>query len=152
MRSQIRRFGGLRVVVDCYNASPSAMIEAVRSFAEMMDDSRRILVLGDMLELGQFSERMHRRVGEAVAATKPALTICVGEQARWIADEAHGAGANVCTAANVDEAVEVLSVFLENGDAVLVKGSRATRLERLVELLQTRRTTQAASSNAEASL
>ncbi|MCB2154379.1 UDP-N-acetylmuramoyl-tripeptide--D-alanyl-D-alanine ligase [bacterium] len=140
MRSQIRRFGGLRVVVDCYNASPSATIEAVRSFAEMMDDCRRILVLGDMLELGQFSERMHRRVGDAVADTKPALTICVGEQARWIADEAHHAEANVCIAASVDEAVEILSVYMESGDAILVKGSRATRLERLVDLLQTRMT------------
>jgi len=135
MRSRVHNVGGVRVVEDCYNASPSAMIAAIESFASFSGDGRRFLLLGDMYELGDFSEHCHREVGQATARALADEVYCVGKSSLWIADEARSRGVNARYFSGLEPAVEQLARQLVPGDAVLVKGSRLARLERAVERL-----------------
>ncbi len=135
MRSNLRELGGVRVIEDCYNASPSAMIASIYSFAELECTGRRFVLLGDMYELGDFAESQHRRVGAAAASPKIHHTFCVGAQARWIAEEAEKHGATALHFETIEDAVTALLETLQPGDSILVKGSRRARLERAADLL-----------------
>ncbi|MBI5155144.1 UDP-N-acetylmuramoyl-tripeptide--D-alanyl-D-alanine ligase [Candidatus Poribacteria bacterium] len=135
MRSHIAVLNGIQVVEDCYNASPTATVEALSSFGELRNANRRFVLLGDMFELGEFTESGHRRVGEAVARARVEMAACVGEHARWIADEACRHSAPALHFETIEDAVAALRAEMAPGDALLIKGSRAARLERAMPLL-----------------
>jgi UDP-N-acetylmuramoyl-tripeptide--D-alanyl-D-alanine ligase len=128
--------GNSLLIDDTYNASPDSMIAALNLLAEL--DGRKVAVLGDMLELGEFEEMGHRMVG-ARATGVVDLLVAVGEKARWIAEEAHSQGLSSAQIALVGSAAEALE-FLKNkigeGDVVLVKGSRALSLDEIVLALE----------------
>ncbi len=136
MRSRVHDLGGITVISDCYNASPSAAVAAIRSFAETPGVKRRFVLLGDMAELGRFSEAQHRRVGAAAAEAGITQVITAGDAARWIAEEASAEGADAEHFPDADHAVQYLLKEMKPGDGLLVKGSRVARLERAIELLQ----------------
>jgi UDP-N-acetylmuramoyl-tripeptide--D-alanyl-D-alanine ligase len=136
LRSRVEEWGGVRVVEDCYNASPSATVAAIESFAMMTAAGRRYLMLGDMAELGVFSEEGHRRVGEAAAESGAEIIVCVGSHAAWIGEEAAFRGARVMRFDTMVPAAEFLGKVLKPGDALLVKGSRVAALERATEMLR----------------
>ncbi len=136
LRSRVEEWGGVRVVEDCYNASPSATIAAIKSFAMMPCGGRRFLMLGEMAELGVFSEASHRRVGAAAASAGAEMVICVGSQAAWTGEEAAARGARVMRFDMMVPAAEFLGNMLRPGDALLVKGSRVAALERATEMLR----------------
>lgn len=123
---------------DTYNASPSSSLAALNLLADLdVDDGRRVAVLGDMLELGSYSEQGHRLVG-ARAADVVNYLVTVGPQARWIAHEAVAAGLSpdqVEALETVEEAIARLRLLLGPGDIVLVKGSRSARLDQIVAAL-----------------
>ena len=127
---------GATLIDDTYNASPASSLAALNLLAEL--DGRRIVVLGDMLELGEVEEEAHRVVGRRVAEVAD-LLISVGPRARWIADEARisgmGAGQITMLTSNA-EAIELLRGLLLTSDAVLIKGSRGVAMEVIVEALQ----------------
>jgi UDP-N-acetylmuramoyl-tripeptide--D-alanyl-D-alanine ligase len=139
-QSQLRLFAvpgpnGSLLLDDTYNAAPPSMIAALNLLAEL--EGRRIAVLGDMLELGEFEERGHRMVGVRAAEVVDEL-VTIGERARWIADEAMRAGlvpTAVTQLADVAEATEFLRGRVGSGDVVLIKGSRALHMEDLVAAL-----------------
>lgn len=133
LRSRVTEAGGVRIVEDCYNASPSATVAAIESFSSFSKGGRRFLLLGDMQELGAFSEEGHRRVGEAAARCGADEILCVGQSALWIADEAQQRGTPAGYFPALEPAVERLAELLAPGDSLLVKGSRLARLERAVE-------------------
>jgi UDP-N-acetylmuramoyl-tripeptide--D-alanyl-D-alanine ligase len=124
------------LIDDTYNASPDSMIAALNLLAEL--DGRKVAVLGDMLELGEFEETGHRMAG-ARAADVADFLVAVGEKARWIADEAHIQGMSSAHIASFGSAADTLE-FLKNkigaGDVVLVKGSRALKLDEIVLALE----------------
>lgn len=143
MRLMRRMVGGVDVFVDCYNANPESAIAAVRTFAALSHGaSRRAVVLGDMLELGVHAPSGHRDVADAVlAGAVPELLITVGTHAQLVADRV-SAGAPACRCVRVatldgGEAASVAGQF-RPGDAVLLKGSRGMKLERIVEALERR--------------
>jgi len=127
---------GATLIDDTYNASPASSLAALNLLAEL--DGRRIVVLGDMLELGEVEEEAHRVVGRRVAGVAD-LLISVGPRARWIADEARisgmGAGQITMLTSNA-EAIELLRGLLLTSDTVLIKGSRGVAMEVIVEALQ----------------
>ena len=139
-QSQLRLFavpgpGGSLLLDDTYNAAPTSMIAALNLLAEL--EGRRIAVLGDMLELGEFEERGHRMVGVRAAEVVDEL-VTVGERARWIADEALRAGldkAAVTQKSDITQATEFLRERIGNGDVVLIKGSRGLHMEDIVAAL-----------------
>src|SRR6516165_2683003 len=93
MRLQWQSAGSIRVLNDAYNANPHSMRAALDTAAALHADGRRVAVLGDMKELGQSSERYHKEIGQAVAASKAFdVLVCVGQQASLIADTAIASG------------------------------------------------------------
>lgn len=128
---------GIRWINDAYNASSISMIAAARTFAESVPASRRWLVLGGMRELGAHSAELHREVGRAVATVSTwAGVLCVGPAAAGIAEGAEEAGMDrglLRRCADAEAAAQVLHCEARDGDAVLLKGSRGERVERVFE-------------------
>ncbi len=127
---------GTKIIDDTYNASPTSVIAALNLLADL--EGRRVAILGDMLELGSYEEVGHRKVGARAAEVVQRL-ITVGPRARWIAEEAVAAGMppeHVAAVDTVEEAVKQAEAWLEPGDVVLVKASRAMALERVVAALE----------------
>lgn len=127
---------GFVVINDAYNASPDSMRASLATFAAMTVNGRRIAVLGDMGELGDFADACHRGVGEAAAAAPLDQLVCVGSLAALIAEGAEAAGmdpARIVRAHTVADVLEELDGRLESGDAVLVKASHFMELNRVVE-------------------
>jgi UDP-N-acetylmuramoyl-tripeptide--D-alanyl-D-alanine ligase len=127
---------GATLIDDTYNASPASSLAALNLLAEL--DGRRIVVLGDMLELGEIEEEAHRTVGRRVAEVAD-LLISVGARARWIAEEARisGMGAGQITTIETNaEAIALLNSLMRSGDKVLIKGSRGVAMETIVAALQ----------------
>jgi UDP-N-acetylmuramoyl-tripeptide--D-alanyl-D-alanine ligase len=127
---------GSTLLDDTYNANPTSTQSALALIAEL-DAGRRVAVLGDMLELGQYEEWGHRLVGGLVAEVVGAL-YTVGPLARMIAEEARQQRPQLPGAhfANKDELVEALRRELRAGDLVLIKGSRGVALETVVAALR----------------
>lgn len=128
--------GGFTIVNDAYNASPDSMRASLSTFAATEFPGRRIAVLGDMGELGDFAEPCHRGVGAHAAAQSLDRLICVGDLAAFIAEGALEGGmdaSRISRASNVADVLEELDALLEPGDAVLVKASHFMGLDRVVE-------------------
>lgn len=132
-----RSAGGLTVVDDTYNASPSSMAAALDVLRELPCEGRRVAVLGEMAELGGDAAELHALVGAYAAATAPDLLVCVGGAlASRVAEAALLVGfpANrVLRAADVAEALALLRGLVRPGDVVLAKASHAAGLDRLVK-------------------
>lgn len=134
-RMQVRRAGGLTLIDDAYNASPAAVLAALRLLATLAP-ARRIAVLGDMLELGTLAPEAHREVGTLAAKSVDAL-IGVGELAAIAVHEARRAGlAEAHAVMDNAAALVVLRRIARPGDVVLVKGSRALRMEEIVDAVE----------------
>jgi UDP-N-acetylmuramoyl-tripeptide--D-alanyl-D-alanine ligase len=128
---------GSLLIDDSYNASPSAVEYALDSLASIPGITRRIAVLGDMLELGRYSVVEHQRIGTK-AAVRADLIVAVGVRSRATAEAAKLAGmseAKILTFDNALTAAEELITIVGKGDAVLIKGSQGVRLERIVKAL-----------------
>jgi UDP-N-acetylmuramoyl-tripeptide--D-alanyl-D-alanine ligase len=139
-RLQIREIDGIQFIDDSYNANPNSMKAALRTLVELDADGRRIAVLGEMGELGAESERGHRDVGEAAAALRIDELIAVGGMGAAIAAAAKNAGLEKSiTVDSPKEAAELLEGSAAPGDLVLIKGSRAARMERVLEEFSKRR-------------
>jgi len=133
-RLQIKDLGGVQFLDDSYNANPDSMKAALRTLVELDADGKRIAVLGEMHELGDESERGHREVGETAAALKIDRLIAIGHAATAIAEGARHAGLQQTTVVNsTSEAAELLNEIAAPGDLILIKGSRASRTEKVIE-------------------
>ena len=126
--------GPVTVINDSYNASPTSVAAAVDLLASL--PAPRVLVLGDMLELGQFTESEHRQIGRQVAAAGLERLVTVGPAAALAAEEARALGREAVATATPAEALEVVRGLLAPGATVLVKASRALHLEEIVEGLR----------------
>lgn len=124
---------GVTFVNDSYNANPTSVASALQTCAHMASDGRLVAILGWMAELGEVSEREHRRIGALASATADRL-IVVGNNASPITQGATAAGMKEVI--QVHDATEAISALgpLQAGDVVLVKASRAAGLEQVAEL------------------
>ncbi len=138
MRSHAHEINGVLMIEDCYNASPFAVLSAIQSLSDMRIEGRIFLALGDMLELGDMEEELHRKVG-ATAAQIQGVNICaIGERARWIAETAKENGANAQWFESTQEAAQSIACLVAPGDAVMLKASRLMEFETLAEALRNR--------------
>jgi len=136
MRMEVRDRAGVTVVVDTYNASPDSTTAALQALAEAPSAGPRWAILGEMKELGEFTESGHRAVGRAMAETLPDRVILVGEPTAWMAEEALRRGFpadRLTTAVDLDHVRRWLDEAVP-GTTVLLKGSRALELERVMEV------------------
>lgn len=138
MRQNISRKHGVTVISDCYNAAPESMRAAIDTLSGIETSGRRIAVLGDMRELGEDSDKMHRDIGRYLAAMGIDMVFCVGRSGALIAEEALRSGVKTVFAdndASYDRIACEISDKMGEGDVVLFKASRAMALEDLIEKL-----------------
>ena len=127
---------GFTVINDAYNANPDSMRASLSTFASFAAKGRRIAVLGDMGELGDFAPQLHKEVGAAAAASNLDLLVCAGELAHGIYEGALGAGmdsSRIVCVADWQQALDVLAPQVGEGDAILVKASHFMGLDRVVK-------------------
>jgi UDP-N-acetylmuramoyl-tripeptide--D-alanyl-D-alanine ligase len=134
-RGQITELRGATVINDCYNSNPRALDAMVDALAGMKAE-RRILIAGEMMELGQTAEALHRESGRHAAEKKIDVVIGVRGLARALAEAACGAGVQSHFVDTPEEAGDWLARELRPGDAVLLKASRSVKLERALEMLR----------------
>jgi UDP-N-acetylmuramoyl-tripeptide--D-alanyl-D-alanine ligase len=146
--SQARRLepkchGGVTIFDDTYNMNPQSARAALQALAGLAAPAeghpgRRIVVFGEMLELGDQSAALHRALGGDVVRTRQDLLVCVGAGAHAVADGALAAGMAPDAVVSVDDAAAALALLRERlrpGDRVLCKASRRIALDRLVDRL-----------------
>lgn len=125
------------IIDDTYNSSPAALEAGLRTLGELKGVKRRIAVLGDMMELGQFSIREHERIGRLISKHAD-LLVTVGVRARGFSKGAMEEGMEAKKILEFDDARRAgreLQNLIKAGDVLLVKASQSIRAERLVEEL-----------------
>ena len=134
--------GGKTLINDAYNANPRSMELALETLAEIKGKGRAIAVLGDMLELGDFTEEAHRQIGEKVEELSIDLLLTMGEKAPLVVESAvrHGfEPKRTRVMESHSEAISILKEVVQEGDWILIKGSRRMAMEKIVEGLTERR-------------
>jgi UDP-N-acetylmuramoyl-tripeptide--D-alanyl-D-alanine ligase len=133
-RGEVLKIGEVTLINDCYNSNPEALKSMIVTLASM-PAKRRILVAGEMLELGPDAVRLHRECGKAAAEAGIDLVVGVRGNAAAIVEAAHEAGALGLFLASAQEAGEWLKDELRPGDAVLLKASRGVGLEKALPFI-----------------
>ena len=137
MRLQFWEANGVRVLDDAYNANADSMLAALETLCALPLQGRRVAVLGDMNELGAHSEAAHAEVGKRAAELGIGQLFAIGKMAAVTTKAARDAGlTRVMEFENVEAAANAVKNFLKSGDVVLLKASRAARLERIAETLK----------------
>ncbi|MGB9823556.1 MAG: UDP-N-acetylmuramoyl-tripeptide--D-alanyl-D-alanine ligase [Candidatus Hydrothermia bacterium] len=135
MRMEKKEIKDIIFVNDAYNANPDSMMELLETFKDL--NTRRIFILGDMLELGDKAEEEHKKVGKKFAEMGYNILITYGSLARLISEEAQKLGVEmVFHFETKDEIVFFLKEFLKPGDWVILKASRGMALEDVEKKLE----------------
>ncbi len=140
-RGQVLSVGGTTVINDCYNSNPRALDSVVDALAGMAiaPGGRRIVVAGEMLELGPSTDDLHRRCGEHMSEKKMDVVLGVRGAAQQIVNAAAARGLRAEFVATPEEAGDWLSREVRAGDIVLLKASRGVKLEKALETWTARR-------------
>ncbi|MBE0426295.1 MAG: UDP-N-acetylmuramoyl-tripeptide--D-alanyl-D-alanine ligase [Nitrospirae bacterium] len=129
MRLEVKEIKGIKFISDVYNANPASMEGAIRELVRT-GRGRKIVALGDMLELGLYAEDAHRRLGRLLSELTVDILIAVGPFMAFAASEFKGSTYKLGKA---DEAGKILKEICKKGDTVLIKGSRGMNMERVLE-------------------
>lgn len=129
--------GGALIIDESYNANPDSVMVSIGALLDERADERptKIVVLGDLAELGEESERLHRDLGLWLKDKPLSALVTVGERARLIADGASGAGFDVIVCDSRQGAERILRPRLDRSASILIKGSHSARLDELVAAL-----------------
>ncbi|RJQ57044.1 MAG: UDP-N-acetylmuramoyl-tripeptide--D-alanyl-D-alanine ligase [Nitrospiraceae bacterium] len=138
MRFEIKKIKGMTLINDSYNANPSSMDESLKEMKRMGGQGRTVAVLGDMGELDEFSEEAHKDIGRTIVETGIDVFIAVGRTMSLAAEECmkikgKKTGPEIYTFGDADEAEKNITDVLKAGDTVLVKGSRAMKMEKIAD-------------------
>ena len=128
----------IKVIDDVYNASPDSMKAAIEVLKDL-GEGRKVAILGDMLELGDYSQKGHSEVGEVVAHKGIDILITVGQESKFIGIEARKCGMDDQRIIHLEsnkDVIDYLDTIIEQGDKILVKGSRSMKMEEIVEYLR----------------
>ncbi len=131
-RGQVVQVGNITVLYDCYNSSPKALMAAMDTLAAM-PGARRIVVAGEMLELGATGEELHRECGRYMARVRFDFLLGVRGLAKAMVEAAREEGMAAEFVATPEEAGEWLAREAREGDVVLLKASRGVKLEKALE-------------------
>ena len=130
-RLQLIERDGYTIISDCYNANFDSMKEGLSNLSKYKD-RRRIAVLGDMLELGEYSKELHTNVGKEVVKTNVDILITVGEESKYIASEAKDK-VEVHEFNSNKEAIDFINSIIKKNDIILVKASNGMKFTEIVE-------------------
>ncbi len=137
MRQKTVKLGGITCIEDCYNASPDSMRAAINTLANTQG-KRKIAVLSDMLELGDYSDRAHAEVGRLVGENGIDYLFCCGEASKHMAKACEEYKTKVYYFENKKALTEKLIGEIRDGDAVIFKASRGMKLEEVIHSLYDR--------------
>lgn len=136
MRFEAIEFNGMHLINDAYNASPMSTKAALENL-KIVAQGRKILVMGDMFELGNVEETAHRNIGLWAADLQLDAVFTRGELTRFTAEEARDKGVKeVAAFASHEDLAQYLKQYLQPGDTVLFKGSHGMHMEKVIELLK----------------
>ena len=125
---------GVAVIDDTYNANPSSMEWAIKTLLELPTEGKRIVILGDMRELGEKSPKYHRELGRFLKSSSVPVIALIGEEMRETYGELGEERAKLFQ--NKEPLIDYITEQVKKGDTVLVKGSRASKMEEIVEALR----------------
>ena len=132
MRQKVVDVDGVTSIEDCYNASPDSMRAALKTLSNIKGN-KKIAVLGDMLELGDYAKTAHTEVGKVVAENKIDYLLAYGNDAKFYVDGAKQDGVeNAFLFDDKEKLSEMLLNIATKGDAILFKGSRGMKLEDVI--------------------
>lgn len=138
MRMNIISKNGIKIINDAYNANPQSMEAALGVLKDIGGEKRKIAILGDMLEMGEFARESHVNIGKFAVSKGIEYIIAIGKNANNTISGALEQGArenNVFMFDSNEEAKGFLKKFISKGDYILVKGSRGMKMEEIVESL-----------------
>ena len=138
MRQKIVKFDKFTVIEDCYNASPDSMRASI-STLKGLKSKKSIAVLGDMLELGSYSEQMHREIGKYCADTGIDVLFGFGEASRFYSEVAARGGVKAKSFTDREELLNAIEKEIDDGSAILFKGSHGMHLDKTIESLYERK-------------
>ena len=136
----------MTIITDCYNAGPDSMKAAIRAFGSMkrpQENGRKILVMGDMLELGDYSQQAHYEAGRCAAQEDIDIIFCFGEQSLAASQGAREAcngncGKDIRYFTDKEEMTQSLLALVQKGDTLWFKASRGIKLEEVLSRLYER--------------
>ena len=130
-RLEVIEKDGYRIINDCYNANFDSMKEGIQNLSKY--EGRKIAVLGDMLELGDYSEELHRNVGKVVNDNNIDILITVGEEAKYIDEESNIEKYHFD---NNEDAIKYIKSIINKGDNILIKASNGMKFIEIVNSLK----------------
>ena len=133
LRGEVRTYGKQTFYVDCYNANPVSMEEAVRTFSKRFHNQPKLYVLGTMNELGDDSREQHQKAGRGISLAEGDRAVLIGSQAEAYCEGMLDAGADPARITLVEDAGQALPLVTGFEGAILLKGSRSYGLERLLD-------------------
>ncbi|MCK4629766.1 MAG: UDP-N-acetylmuramoyl-tripeptide--D-alanyl-D-alanine ligase, partial [Sedimentisphaerales bacterium] len=134
-RMECKEVNGITIIDDSYNANPVSMTAALEELVNFPQAKRRVFVAGDMYELGEESDEFHRELGRKIARKGVELLLTVGPRGAQVAEAALEAGmgrGSIMRCKNSKRMARLIKSMLFNGDVVLVKGSRAMEMEKVI--------------------
>ncbi|MHC4213832.1 MAG: UDP-N-acetylmuramoyl-tripeptide--D-alanyl-D-alanine ligase [Planctomycetota bacterium] len=143
MRAELLQIGTLKVLNDCYNANPASMKNALEILADIArtdkaSDHRMVFFCGDMADLGTQTQKLHEQLGQEIANSKISLLIAIGDSATITSNAARDNARHKLETKcfqNASSACQKLEKLVKDYDIVLIKGSRISQLEQIVEKL-----------------
>lgn len=135
-RLEVINHKGMEIINDCYNSSPDSVRAALR-VQELSLKSRRVAILGDILEMGEYAAKAHYELGEFVARSGADVLITAGENAKKLAEGASAAGMkNVIVFNNTDEVAAEIPKLVGEGDCILIKASHGMKFSAITEAVK----------------
>ncbi|MEN3037543.1 MAG: UDP-N-acetylmuramoyl-tripeptide--D-alanyl-D-alanine ligase [Candidatus Kryptonium sp.] len=132
-RMEIVKVKGITIINDTYNANPDSMIASLKTLTQIKCSGKRVAVLGDMLELGSYTEEAHKEIGKKVADFGIDYLFTYGSATHYTYEIASGLIKHAIHFDDKDLLVYHLFEIVEKGDVILVKGSRGVKMEEVVE-------------------
>lgn len=136
LRQEIINLGEFVIVNDTYNANPSSMEQSIKAIGQLQG-KRKVAILGDMLELGTYSQEKHYQIGELLAKENYDMVLLYGSESRFIGEGAKENGVKIVK--HFDTHEEIVDFYYKNrekGDTIILKGSRGMTMEKVAEGLK----------------
>ncbi len=129
-RGKVLKFGGITVIDDTYNANPLSVKNAIKTLSAI--PGFRVIVLGDMLELGEYSDKLHREIGRLVASSDIDLAVFYGKKMKLAYNEAVRSVKSFYSS-DKGEIARIIKSLSDNNPIVLIKGSRGMKMEEVIQ-------------------
>ena len=137
-RMDVKEKNGITIINDAYNASPESIKESLK-YLKTFENNRKIAILGDVLELGEYNEELHRKIGKYVAEEGVDILIYYGEASKYVIDQAIKEGMNPKNIYDVKEKNQIIDLLkqkIKNGDVLLFKASNGMKFFDLATEIQ----------------